>query len=247
MDKRILLAALAAAVALRLGTAAAPGDDQTPADKPPAQGAAPEPSPALRPSINDLQLALRLVHYARAHKTPEGLVTAALILHRTPTQPLQLKVEGAKQGPAESALAPKALLEEARGMRQDDKALAGVVDRARDELKEAPRGGGVNGPGRGVERVSIGSYSVAPRGVAQFRVSVPKVCDIFVFCLPPPAPVPALTVTGPKGQAVVPEYNYNSNVGWTHSTFSTQVPGDYLLTVSNPTNASVGCCVTTYK
>jgi hypothetical protein len=245
MYKRILWAALAAAVALGLMTAAAPADDKKPAEKPAAEGAAPQPSPPLR-ALNGLELAFGLVHYARAHKTPEGLVTAALILHRTPTQPLQAKVEGAKEAPAESGLAPKALLEEARAMRKDDKALAGVVDRARDELKEAPRGG------HGPNMPYSGAYSMAARGVIQVWKTFPAGAAAVITVatdaqgegLASFVPPVGLTVAAPgTGQAV--PLQATSGVGWTRYTFAPKVGGDYLITVRNTSNLNIACFLTT--
>jgi len=88
-------------------------------------------------TLSNLDLADGLINYGRSTKTPEALVTAALILHRNPTEPI--KIEGEEK--PDTSLSPKALLEEARAMRKDDKALAGVIESALDTIKEAPRGG----------------------------------------------------------------------------------------------------------
>jgi len=84
--------------------------------------------------MSNLQLADGLIYYGRANKTPEALVTAALILHRNPTETVK--------GEKDYSPTPKALLEEARAMRKDDKSLSAVIDNAADTLKEAARGAG---------------------------------------------------------------------------------------------------------
>jgi hypothetical protein len=151
-----------------------------------------------------------------------------------------VKVEGGKEGAAEPALAPKALLEEARGMRQDDKALAGVVDRARDELKEAPRG-------RNGDFIPLGSFTVAPHGTAQVRVDLlgPNGCTISLSS-PPPAPAPVVTVTGPAAGQAVPLQASSGGMGITRYSFTGKMPGGFVITVRNPTNATLSGVVVTY-
>jgi hypothetical protein len=245
MYKRIPLATLAAALTVALMTAAAPGDDTKAADKPPADKAAAEPSPAARAALNDVQLALGLVHYARAHKTPEGLVTAALILHRTPTQPLKMKVEGGKEGASEAGLAPEALLEEARAMRKDDKALAGVVDRARDELKEAPRGG----PGVNAGEILLGFIEVPPRGTAQMRVALLPWhrCRVAGLRPPPTGPVPLVTVTDDQGHNVPLTIGGGSTGGATYDFLARLNQANFLISIRNPTTAPQTYAVATYN
>lgn len=84
-------------------------------------------------------LAFELAELGRNQQSPELLVSAALILHRSgATAGTEKPTEGELS--AEISTSPAAVLEEAKQFRKDDKALAEIIARAADELKEKPRG-----------------------------------------------------------------------------------------------------------
>jgi hypothetical protein len=106
-------------------------------------------------AVADLGLAYDLIEYGRKTKTPEALITAALILHRTPVE----KSSEPSGGEASAIPAPAELLAEAKKLRPDDKALADVIAQAQDSLKEKPRGA-VGGPKQQSRRLAPGAQIV---------------------------------------------------------------------------------------
>jgi hypothetical protein len=89
-------------------------------------------------AVSDLGMAHELIEYGRRTKTPEALITAALILHRTPA-------EKAADAQLDESNAPAALLAEARKLRPTDKTLAGLADQAAEAISETARGA-ITGP-----------------------------------------------------------------------------------------------------
>ena len=76
---------------------------------------------------------------SRFFSSMRRFVSAALILHRSgATAGTEKPTEGELS--AEISTSPAAVLEEAKQFRKDDKALAEIIARAADELKEKPRG-----------------------------------------------------------------------------------------------------------
>lgn len=104
-----------------------------------------------RASLDDIQaeadaqageernLAYELIEYGRESKTPEALITAALILHRNPVAKFE-KVEKEEGVEEVKEPDPKELLQEAQSIRPKDKALAEYVAKVSDDLKEEARG-----------------------------------------------------------------------------------------------------------
>src|SRR4051794_26176852 len=93
-----------ACLCLAVTSAPAQEKDQTPA--------APSASELL---VKRVALAYDLIEIGREQKMPEALVTAALLLHKNPTEPLEVK--GGEKAGAES---PAQLLKEAKAMRPKD-------------------------------------------------------------------------------------------------------------------------------
>lgn len=125
---------------LALALAAAPATLPLWADDkkdPPVKAEETEALPETAAAAAEFDLARNLIEYGRAKKDPSSLVTAALILHRNPTEEIADLPEEAKKAALPAA---KDLLAEARKFKPDDKGVAAVLDWADAELKVKERG-----------------------------------------------------------------------------------------------------------
>ena len=90
-----------------------------------------KPGEAAAKTITPQEMAFGLVHFGRDTKSPESLIAAALILHANPIEtPKGEKIE---------VPTPRELLDEARALRPNDKALGTLIDTAIDTVKETSR------------------------------------------------------------------------------------------------------------
>jgi hypothetical protein len=96
-------------------------------------------APALDEGIAKVDLAYGLLDFGRKNKTPEALVTAAMILTKIPIVDYSEK-EVAKPKLSETQTKEiRAILSEAVDMRPADKVLKELVSRAEEDLKEGSR------------------------------------------------------------------------------------------------------------
>lgn len=129
---------LAAAVAVTAALVVRPSNAQDGKDgkdeKPEEPKVTEAEAKALR-AVDDLATAGQMIELGRRTKNPEALIAAALVLHRTPAEEAQHKLDTV---PAEDE--KKALLDEAAKMRPQDKALQASVTAAREQLAAKERG-----------------------------------------------------------------------------------------------------------
>lgn len=145
-------AGVLAAGVLSVGSLAAQADD-APAGGGPAADESEKPSYR---AVEDLETAHRLIEYGRRTRSPEALLAAAVILARTPVEPVSEPADGGDPSAADPADEPKGLLKEAQALRPNDKPLADLIARTADALSESPRevkGGAITWPAK---RVAIG-------------------------------------------------------------------------------------------
>jgi hypothetical protein len=115
-----------------------------------------------------------------------------LILHRSgATAGTEKPTEGELS--AEISTSPAALLEEAKQFRKDDKALAEIIARAADELKEKPRGV-VGGP----KSYALKSLSRTHSVTIPLKVQAKKTLTLNVAVQSAPTPPRPVTLPIPK-------------------------------------------------
>jgi len=142
-------------------------------------------------ALNRLNTAYSLIDYGRTTKSPLALISAAQILHSTPTKPIKdLDPKFAETlGKEAEADTPQGLLDEARKM-SDAPQVAAVIDAVAKELKEKPKNlieGSFSGhffmdPGekalfppafRGGEWAEVNARVIGP-GTIELKASDPK-------------------------------------------------------------------------
>ncbi len=152
----------------RRSVRAGPGRQRTERRAPPKDAKDSARSKALQ----DLELAYELIRYGRQEKSPESLLMAAQILHKTPTDPLgvESKTEGASKGtatPAKMDNSPKALLAEAKKMASGSQ-LDGMAMATEKMLEESTRGA-TSGPR--VDSFTIGAFQVVNWNPINFQAN----------------------------------------------------------------------------
>ncbi|MBM4000110.1 MAG: hypothetical protein FJ297_11335 [Planctomycetes bacterium] len=172
-------------------------------------------------AVADLGMAQDLIAYGRRTKSPEALLMAALILHRTPSE---------KVGDAADTETPAALIEEARKARADDKTLAGLADQAAEAVSETARGavtgprnmGGVLAPGAKADITVV----CQPRTNTIFRVNGIPVAA------PNRRPVPPILQVEIKDKGRPVGGGLGTSVG---SGYGSEEGGPVTVTILNPT------------
>lgn len=174
---KVLAGLLAASCCVAL---ALPGVAQTPADKkgsnltPPDMHTEAQVNPTAD-NVANLAMAHQLIQYGRKHKAPEALITAAGILAKIPTTPLDAKptsqrtpnapAGGSDPKKPAAEITPAALLAEAKKLGGNNPAIAALADSIAQSI-ETPRGR-VGGPGEKVAVVpafSTDVYTITFRG-----------------------------------------------------------------------------------
>jgi hypothetical protein len=129
-------------------------------------------------AVQQLHLAHALIEYGRKNKAPEALITAARILAANGTSEMKEKPthqqpanapKGASKDNADREASPRALLEEAKKMSDNNPAVAALANSI--ELSR----GAVGGPKRTVEVVNplaTDQYHIAFRGGEVARVAI---------------------------------------------------------------------------
>jgi hypothetical protein len=111
-----------------------------------AEPASAKPNPNAQ-AVNRIAAAASLIDYGREHKSPIALITAAQLLHDTPTRPLRdmfkddakAQEELDKQTDKDDKDAPEALLSEAKKMVSDDANVAALAAEVEKQLNEKPK------------------------------------------------------------------------------------------------------------
>lgn len=89
---------------------------------------------------SEMAMAYKLAHYGRTTKTPEALVTAAIIVARNPAVAIKSENEFEPGEPDAHIKEAEELLNEAEAMLPDDRLIKTLADRSRESIKEKPRG-----------------------------------------------------------------------------------------------------------
>jgi len=191
-------------------------------------------------AVLDLGMAHDLIAYGRRTKTPEALITAALILHRNPSE--QAKDQPAGERPA--ALSPADLLAEAKKLRADDKALADLVARALDAIGEQSRGS-TSGPQMWSGRLNPGATQTITR---VFKAREPAVVRVQAVPLPPAPPrlgerptppgppIVRVAVASAKGQVIGQQAGPSTQIQ-----FTPPETGTFQIRVTNVGSGPIDC------
>ena len=91
-------------------------------------------------------LANQLISYGRENKSPEAMVTAAMILAKLPAVDVDEKGEFENKPSASQNVEIESILKEALAMREGDATIKELVTRTRESLKEKTRGFGIKLP-----------------------------------------------------------------------------------------------------